>query len=114
MVFLAETSGGIGSLFTALGLNLQSLVLNTLAFLVIVWVLGKFVYPSLIKALDAKKDEEDSEVNRTDNRTIRKPVRKLIAVSHSPFRMLLHFENHSGCPLLGPRLLRQVAVGART
>ncbi|HVQ44460.1 MAG TPA: F0F1 ATP synthase subunit B [Candidatus Saccharimonadia bacterium] len=61
MIFLAE-SGGIGSLFTALGLNVQSLVLNTLAFLVIVWVLGKFVYPSLIKALDAKKDELEAAV----------------------------------------------------
>ncbi len=56
-IFKLAESGGIGSLFTALGLNVQSLVLNTLAFLVIVWVLGKFVYPSLIKALDAKKDE---------------------------------------------------------
>lgn len=55
-MFLAD-SGGFGALFTALGLNVQSLVLNTLAFLVIVGVLGKFVYPTLIKALDAKKDE---------------------------------------------------------
>ena len=54
----AETSGGgIGSLFTALGLNVQSLALNTLAFLVIAAILGRYVYPSLIKALDAKKDE---------------------------------------------------------
>lgn len=53
----AESSGGIGSLFTALGLNVQALVLNALAFLVIVWLLGKYVYPHLIKALDAKKDE---------------------------------------------------------
>jgi len=54
---LADESCGIGSLFTALGLNLQSLILNTLAFLVIAAVLGKYVYPSLVKALDAKKDE---------------------------------------------------------
>ena len=56
-MYLAAESGGIGGLFTALGLNVQSLVLNTLAFLVVVVVLGKYVYPSLIKALDAKKDE---------------------------------------------------------
>ena len=60
-IFLAD-SGGIGGLFTALGLNVQSLVLNTLAFLVIVAVLGKYVYPSLIKALDAKKDELEAAV----------------------------------------------------
>jgi F-type H+-transporting ATPase subunit b len=56
---LAETSGGggIGDLFTALGLNFQALIGNTLAFLVIAWLLGKYVFPHLIKALDAKKDE---------------------------------------------------------
>jgi F-type H+-transporting ATPase subunit b len=56
---LAETegSGGIGSLFTALGIDVRSLILNALAFLVVVWILGKYVYPHLIKALDAKKDE---------------------------------------------------------
>jgi F-type H+-transporting ATPase subunit b len=62
-IFLAETegsAGGIGALFTALGLNLPALILNMLAFLVIVWVLGKFVYPTLIKALDAKKDEYEA------------------------------------------------------
>jgi len=57
MTILLAESGGIGGLFTALGLNMQSLVLNTLAFLVIAAVLGKYVYPSLVKALDAKKDE---------------------------------------------------------
>ncbi len=62
MTLLLAESGGIGGLFTALGLNLQSLVLNTLAFLVIVAVLGKYVYPSLIKALDAKKDELEAAV----------------------------------------------------
>ncbi len=60
MLFLAAeeaSGGGIGALFTALGLNVQALVLNTLAFLVIVWALGKWVYPHLVKALDAKRDE---------------------------------------------------------
>jgi F-type H+-transporting ATPase subunit b len=50
-------SGGIGSLFTALGLNAQLLVVNLVAFLLVAWILGKFAFPSLIKALDAKKDE---------------------------------------------------------
>jgi F-type H+-transporting ATPase subunit b len=53
----ASGGGGIGALFTALGLNLPALLLNTGAFLVVVWVLGKWVYPTLIKAIDAKKDE---------------------------------------------------------
>ena len=52
-----EGGGGFGALFTALGLNVPALVFNTVAFLLVVAILGKFVYPSLIKALDAKKDE---------------------------------------------------------
>ena len=55
--FLAETSGGIGSLFTALGIDWRSLLLNAAAFLVIVWAMAKWVYPALVKALDAKRDE---------------------------------------------------------
>jgi F-type H+-transporting ATPase subunit b len=55
-----ESAGGFAGLATALGLNLQALILNTLAFFVIVWILGKFVFPSLIKALDAKRDELDA------------------------------------------------------
>jgi F-type H+-transporting ATPase subunit b len=55
---LAEEGGsGIGALFTALGLNLPALLFNAAAFLLVVAVLGKYVYPHLIKALDAKKDE---------------------------------------------------------
>jgi F-type H+-transporting ATPase subunit b len=49
--------GGISDLFSALGLNLQAFILNLLAFLLLAWLVGKFVYPHLIKALDAKKDE---------------------------------------------------------
>lgn len=56
----AASTGGLASLFTALGLNWQSLILNTLAFLVVVWILGKWVYPPMIKALDAKKDEMEA------------------------------------------------------
>ncbi|MDB5179359.1 MAG: atpF [Patescibacteria group bacterium] len=56
---LAEAGGGsgIGALFTALGLNVPALVFNAGAFLLVVAVLGKYVYPHLIKALDAKKEE---------------------------------------------------------
>lgn len=54
---MAAESGGIGDLFVALGLDLRSLLLNAAAFLVIVWLLGKYVYPVLVKALDAKRGE---------------------------------------------------------
>lgn len=51
------SGGGIGGLFVALGLDWRSLLLNAVAFLLVVWILGKFVYPILVKALDAKREE---------------------------------------------------------
>ncbi len=56
MQFLLADSG-IGGLMTALGVDWRVLLLNATAFLVIVWVMGRFVYPPLIKALDAKQHE---------------------------------------------------------
>lgn len=55
-MFLAD-SQGIGALFTALGINLQSFTFFLIAFLVTVWVVGKWVFPPLNKALDAKREE---------------------------------------------------------
>ncbi len=54
---LADSGGGFGALFTALGLNWQALILNAIAVLLVVWILGHFVFPTLIKALDSKRDE---------------------------------------------------------
>lgn len=48
---------GLGGLFTALGLNLQTFVLDLIAFLITAWVVGKYVFPPLTKALDAKREE---------------------------------------------------------
>lgn len=59
-------------LLQALGIDWKLLVEQAIAFLVLVWVLGKFVYPTLIKSIDnrrsviessleeAKKVQEDS------------------------------------------------------
>jgi F-type H+-transporting ATPase subunit b len=52
--FAAASSGG---LLGALGIDWKALVLNTIAFLIILGLLGKYVYPILNKALDAKADE---------------------------------------------------------
>lgn len=49
------------TLFSALGIDWQVLILQTVAFLVLVWFLGKFVYPHLVKAIDKReKAIEDS------------------------------------------------------
>ena len=54
--FLAETAGA-GGLFNALGLNLQTFILDMIAFLATAYVVGRWVFPPLTKALDAKKEE---------------------------------------------------------
>jgi len=45
------------SLFEALGLNWKLLVEQGIAFLILVWILGKFVYPVLTKAIDTRRDQ---------------------------------------------------------
>ena len=43
------------NLFEALGINAQLLITQGLAFLVLVFLLGKFVYPALVKAIDNRR-----------------------------------------------------------
>ncbi|PID32011.1 ATP synthase F0 subunit B [Candidatus Saccharibacteria bacterium] len=50
----AEASAGI---LDALGVNPRLLVLQTVAFLLLVWALGKWVYPVFIGALDKRQEE---------------------------------------------------------
>lgn len=51
----AETSSS-GSLFEALGIDVRLLVLQLIAFLLLVAALGKWVYPILIKAIDDRQE----------------------------------------------------------
>ena len=46
-----------GDLLGSLGINWPALLLNAAAFLVVVAILGKWVYPPLVKAIDKKTDE---------------------------------------------------------
>lgn len=55
--FAAENTGTSGNLFTALGIDWKMLVFQLVAFVVLVWLLGKFVYPSLLKAVDKRQAE---------------------------------------------------------
>ncbi|MBC7512552.1 F0F1 ATP synthase subunit B [Candidatus Saccharibacteria bacterium] len=48
----AEASGG---LFESLGINLQMLIFQMIAFVVLVLLLGKFVFPVLMKAVDDRQ-----------------------------------------------------------
>ena len=45
------------SLLSALGLNWQLFIEQGLAFVILVWVLKKFVYPTLIKSIDERRNQ---------------------------------------------------------
>jgi F-type H+-transporting ATPase subunit b len=65
--FASEVAGPEKSLFGALGIDWRMLLLQLIAFGIMVWVLGKFVYPHLIKAIDAREDAINESVKAAAN-----------------------------------------------
>jgi len=51
------------SLFQALGLDTRLLIEQTVAFLILVGVLAKFVCPTLVRAIDARREEIEKGIN---------------------------------------------------
>lgn len=51
----AETAAAQEDIFTALGIDWRLLILQIVAFLILVWLLGKFVYPLLMKSVDERQ-----------------------------------------------------------
>ena len=51
--FAAEKPG----LFTSIGIDWKLLVLQTIAFLLLLWILKRFVYPPLVAMLDRSEDK---------------------------------------------------------
>lgn len=52
--FAAETAATDAGLFGALGIDWRLLILQIIAFLILVFLLGKFVYPWLMKQVDER------------------------------------------------------------
>lgn len=52
--FANESAGG-GSVLDALGIDWKLLVFQVIAFLLLIWLLAKFVFPALIKAVDDRQ-----------------------------------------------------------
>lgn len=52
----AESATGKADLFSSIGIDWKLLLLQTIAFLILLWFLKKFVYPSLVAMLD-KRDQ---------------------------------------------------------
>lgn len=57
LLIVASTSEHSSGLLQALGIDWKLLVEQALAFLILVLVLGKFVYPTLMKAVDSRREE---------------------------------------------------------
>lgn len=53
----AETNAGSGGVLSALGIDWKMLVFQLVSFVILVWLLNKFVYPHLIKAVDKRYAE---------------------------------------------------------
>lgn len=53
----AETEHASGGIFEALGIEWKALILQIIAFIILVWLLGKFVYPWLMKSVDERRDK---------------------------------------------------------
>jgi F-type H+-transporting ATPase subunit b len=96
-IFAAENQG----LFQALGLNLKSFILNGVAFLVVVVILKRFVYPSLIKAIDGRmadmtavdalKAEAQKQLDKASEESA-----KLVADRKASHDIILATKNESG------------------
>lgn len=53
--FAEATQAKSGDIFGALGIDWRLLILQIIAFLLLVWILGKFVYPWLMKSVDERQ-----------------------------------------------------------
>jgi F-type H+-transporting ATPase subunit b len=63
LTIMAEAaSGHEPSFFEALGIDWQLLVLQTIAFLILLWFLAKFVYPPLTRMLDKREADIEAGV----------------------------------------------------
>lgn len=55
MMTVAAAEATNGGFFEALGIDLRLLLLQGVAFLILVWFLNKYVYPILVKAIDDRQ-----------------------------------------------------------
>lgn len=57
ILLVASTAGESQDLFSALGLDWRLLLQQALAFLLLAFLLGKFVYPVLMRAVDGRREQ---------------------------------------------------------
>lgn len=76
LIQFAQTDAATGGIFMALGIDWKMLIFQIVAFVILVLLLGKFVYPILIKTIDSRyaaieastKANEDAEKRASEAR----------------------------------------------
>lgn len=61
--FASIKAGSDGGIFDALGIDVTMLMLQGIAFLILVWLLRKFVYPILIKSVDDRQMKIEESIH---------------------------------------------------
>jgi F-type H+-transporting ATPase subunit b len=84
----AEAASHSEGLFGVLGIDWRTLLLQLVAFIILVWILSKFVYPPLVKAIDKReKAIADSVAAATEAEAkaeqAQKEISKLLADARS-------------------------------
>lgn len=64
--FAATEEAASGGIFETLGIHWELLVFQIIAFLILVWVLGKFVYPWLMKSVDERQAKIEESVKAAE------------------------------------------------
>lgn len=52
----AETGANKGGILEALGIDWKMLIFQIIAFIILVWFCGKYIYPIFMKTIDARQD----------------------------------------------------------
>lgn len=79
----SEAASTNGDIFSTLGIDWRLLILQIVAFLVLVWALGKFVYPWLMKSVD------DHQKNLRDAAKAAQKAQQAAATSQAETQKLL-------------------------
>lgn len=64
--FAATEEAASGDILTTLGIHWELLVFQIIAFLILVWALGKFVYPWLMKSVDERQAKIEESVKAAE------------------------------------------------
>ncbi len=64
--FAATETGSNQDIFSTLGIHWELLVLQIVAFIILVWALGKWVYPWLMKSVDERQAKIEESVKAAE------------------------------------------------